>query len=61
MRVVIDTNILVSALISASGNPATIYNAWVSAANTVTVQACDIMGTQKTAGTGSIRIDLWKH
>jgi len=42
-------------------NATTIYNAWVSAANTVTVQACDIMGTQKTAGTGSIRIDLWKH
>lgn len=42
-------------------NATTIYNAWVSAANTVTVQACDILGTQKTAGTGSIRIDLWKH
>ena len=38
-----------------------IYSAWVSAPNTVTVQACDIIGSQKTAGTGSIRIDLWKH
>lgn len=28
MRVVLDTNILVSALISPTGNPATIYNAW---------------------------------
>ena len=44
-----------------SANATVMYTAWVSAANTVTVQACDIMGTQKTAGTGSIRIDLWKH
>jgi putative PIN family toxin of toxin-antitoxin system len=28
MRVVLDTNILVSALLSPSGTPATIYNAW---------------------------------
>jgi len=28
MRVVLDTNILVSALIAAAGNPAAIYNAW---------------------------------
>lgn len=44
-----------------SPNVPVIYTAWVSAANTVTVQACDILGTQKTAGTGSIRVDLWKH
>lgn len=28
MRVVLDTNILVSALIAPAGYPATIYNAW---------------------------------
>ncbi len=28
MRVVLDTNILVSALISPAGNPARIYSAW---------------------------------
>jgi putative PIN family toxin of toxin-antitoxin system len=28
MRVVLDTNILISALISPAGHPATIYNAW---------------------------------
>ena len=28
MRVVLDTNILVSALISSAGSPAAIYNAW---------------------------------
>jgi len=28
MRVVLDTNILISALISAAGNPAIIYSAW---------------------------------
>jgi hypothetical protein len=44
-----------------TGTGTVIYTAWVSAANTVTVKACDIIGTQKTAGTGSIRLDLWKH
>ena len=28
MRVVLDTNILISALISSAGNPAIIYSAW---------------------------------
>jgi predicted nucleic acid-binding protein len=28
MRVVLDTNILVSALISTAGNPSATYNAW---------------------------------
>ena len=28
MRVVLDTNVLVSALIAPTGNPAVIYNAW---------------------------------
>jgi hypothetical protein len=37
------------------------YSAWASAPNTVTVQACDIIGSQKSAGSGAIRIDLWKH
>ena len=40
-----------------------IYTAWVSAADTITVQACNANANspQKTAGTGSIRVDLWKH
>src|SRR5579863_4874192 len=37
-----------------SANTTMIYTAWISAANTVTVQACDLLGTQKIAGTGSI-------
>ena len=39
------------------------YNAWVSAANTVTIQACNLSTAtaQSTAGTGAIRVDLWKH
>lgn len=38
------------------------YFAWVSAADTVTIQACNIGATpQKTVGTGAIRVDLWKH
>jgi predicted nucleic acid-binding protein len=28
MRVVLDTNLLVSALVAPAGNPAAIYNAW---------------------------------
>jgi VCBS repeat protein/FG-GAP repeat protein len=40
-----------------------IYTAWVSASNTVTVQGCNVNASspQKTAGSGSIRVDLWKH
>ena len=38
MRVVIDTNILVSALIADAGNPAAIYNAWE--ANKFTLLTC---------------------
>jgi Bacterial Ig-like domain (group 3)/Galactose oxidase, central domain len=40
-----------------------VYMAWVSATNTVTIQACNANATspQKTAGSGQIRVDLWKH
>jgi len=40
-----------------------IYTAWVSAPNTVTIQGCNAHANkqQKTAGSGNIRIDLWKH
>ncbi len=31
MRVVLDTNILISALIAPTGNPAAVYNAWEEA------------------------------
>ncbi len=38
------------------------YFAWVSATNTVTIQVCNVGGSpQKTAGTGAIRVDVWKH
>jgi uncharacterized repeat protein (TIGR03803 family) len=39
-----------------------VYTAWVSAANTITIQGCNVSGaSQITAGTGSIRVDVWKH
>jgi hypothetical protein len=40
-----------------------VYSAWVSAANTVTVQACNIdsLNKQKAPGSGSIRLDLWMY
>jgi len=40
-----------------------IYTAWVSAANTVTIQACNVTAParQKAPGSGSIRIDLWMY
>jgi hypothetical protein len=40
-----------------------VYTAWVSAANTVTIQACNINSftKQSSAGTGSIRIDAWMY
>jgi len=39
-----------------------IYTAWVGVANTITIQGCNVGGTNQTAaGTGSIRVDVWKH
>jgi hypothetical protein len=38
------------------------YSVWVSAANAVTLQACNLGGSaQKTTTFGAIRIDIWKH
>jgi hypothetical protein len=39
------------------------YSAWVSASDTITIRACNINPNtpQKTAGTGAIRVDVWKH
>jgi len=38
------------------------YSAWVSSANKVTLQVCNIGSSpQKTAGSGAIRVDLWEH
>jgi concanavalin A-like lectin/glucanase superfamily protein len=45
-----------------TGGGTILYFAWVSAANTITVEACNISASpQKTAGSGAIRVDLWKH
>jgi hypothetical protein len=45
-----------------TGGGTVLYFAWVSAANTITIQACNISASpQKTAGSGAIRVDLWKH
>ena len=39
-----------------------VYTAWVSAANMITIQGCNVSGTSQTAaGTGNIRVDVWKH
>jgi uncharacterized repeat protein (TIGR03803 family) len=39
-----------------------VYTAWVSAANMITIQGCNVSGTsQTTPGTGNIRVDVWKH
>jgi uncharacterized repeat protein (TIGR03803 family) len=45
-----------------NGGGVVFYIAWVSAANTVTIQVCNAFAApQKTAGTGNIRVDIWKH
>ena len=45
-----------------TGGGTLIYSAWVSAADTVTLQACNVSANpQKTAGSGAIRVDDWKH
>jgi uncharacterized repeat protein (TIGR03803 family) len=40
-----------------------VYTAWVGAPDTITLQACNANGhePQKAAGSGAIRVDLWKH
>lgn len=39
-----------------------VYMVWANAANNITIQACNVSGTnQKTAGSGNIRVDDWKH
>lgn len=39
------------------------YFAWVAAANTITIRACNIDSSAKqtTPGSGAIRVDVWKH
>ena len=45
-----------------NGGGVVVYRAWVSAANTVTIEVGNVFSApQKTAGTGNIRVDIWKH
>ena len=45
-----------------TGGGTIVYFAWVNAANSVALLACNISASpQKTAGSGAIRVDLWKH
>lgn len=45
-----------------TGGGSIVYTAWVSAADTITIQACNANASpQKTAGAGTIRLDIWKH
>jgi hypothetical protein len=46
-----------------TGGGTLMYTAWVSAANTITIRACNISPSvrQTTPGTGAIRVDVWKH
>ncbi len=45
-----------------TGGGTILYFAWVNAANSVALLACNISASpQKTAGSGAIRVDLWKH
>lgn len=34
---------------------------WASAANTVSIRACNATKSPVTIGTGTVRIDIWKH
>jgi hypothetical protein len=40
-----------------------VYSAWVNAANSITIRACDVNpnGPSTTSVSGQIRVDLWKH
>jgi hypothetical protein len=45
-----------------TGGGNVLYFAWVSAANSITIEACNVSASpQKTAGSGAIRVDVWKH
>jgi hypothetical protein len=46
-----------------TGGGILLYTAWVSAANTITIRACNISPSvpQTTPGSGAIRVDVWKH
>jgi len=48
MRVVLDTNVLVSALIAPAGKPAAIYNAWVEGKFTLLVCAAQLAELRAT-------------
>jgi energy-converting hydrogenase Eha subunit A len=50
-----------NAMMTVTGTPN--YVAWVSAANTITVRACNLNpnNNQKTGASGTIRVDVWKH
>jgi len=50
-----------NAMMTVTGLPN--YFAWVSAANTITIRACNLDPNinQKTGASGTIRIDVWKH
>ena len=38
------------------------YSAWVSAADKIAIQVCNVSGMpQRTAAAGAIRVDVWKH
>ncbi len=50
MRVVLDTNILVSALIAPAGKPAAIYNAWVEGKFTLLTCAVQLDELRATLG-----------
>jgi hypothetical protein len=46
-----------------TGGGTLLYTAWVSAPNQVTLRACNIdsKAAQKIAGSGAIRVDIWRH
>ena len=50
-----------NAMMAASGIPS--YTAWVSAANTIIIRACNLDPNtpQKSGTSGTIRVDVWKH
>lgn len=50
-----------NAMMTVAGIPS--YSAWVSAANTITIRACNLdpNANEKTGASGTIRVDVWEH
>ena len=61
MRVVLDTNVLVSALLIPSGPPGTIYRAWTDGAFTLLISAAQVRELRRTLAKPTLTARIRPH